>query len=153
MGGNAQVKGVSGAWQDLTNNVNGMADNLTNQVRNIASVATAVADGDLSQKITVDAQGEVLTLKNTINTMVDKLTQFASEVTRVAQEVGTDGTLGGQATVSNVKGAWGDLTLNVNQLANNLTEQVRDISRVATAVAKGDLTQKITVDAQGEVLE
>ncbi len=153
LGGNAQVKGVSGAWQDLTNNVNGMADNLTNQVRNIASVATAVADGDLSQKITVDAQGEVLTLKNTINTMVDKLTQFASEVTRVAQEVGTDGTLGGQATVSNVKGAWGDLTLNVNQLANNLTEQVRDISRVATAVAKGDLTQKITVDAQGEVLE
>lgn len=153
LGGKAEVRGVSGAWQDLTNNVNGMADNLTNQVRNIASVATAVADGDLSQKITVNAQGEILELKETINNMVDRLTLFASEVTRVAQEVGTDGILGGQATVTDVKGAWGDLTFNVNQLANNLTEQVRDISRVATAVARGDLTQKIAVKAQGEVLE
>jgi HAMP domain-containing protein/signal transduction histidine kinase/CheY-like chemotaxis protein len=153
LGGKAEVKNVSGAWQDLTNNVNGMADNLTNQVRNIASVATAVANGDLGQKITVDAKGEILELKDTLNTMVDRLTQFASEVTRVAQEVGTDGILGGQAEVAGVTGAWGDLTRNVNRLANNLTDQVRDISRVTSAVAKGDLEQKITVEAQGEVLE
>ncbi len=152
LGGKAQVKNVSGAWQELTDNVNGMADNLTNQVRNIATVATAVADGDLSQKITVEAKGEVAELKTTINTMVDKLTQFASEVTRVAQEVGTDGVLGGQAEVKGVTGAWGDLTLNVNKLANNLTNQVRDIARVATAVAAGNLEQKITVEARGEVL-
>jgi HAMP domain-containing protein/signal transduction histidine kinase/DNA-binding response OmpR family regulator len=153
LGGKAEVKNVSGAWQDLTNNVNGMADNLTNQVRNIASVATAVANGDLGQKITVDAKGEILELKDTLNTMVDRLIQFSSEVTRVAQEVGTDGILGGQAEVAGVTGAWGDLTLNVNRLANNLTDQVRDISRVTSAVAKGDLEQKITVEAQGEVLE
>jgi len=153
LGGKAEVKGVAGVWQDLTNNVNGMADNLTNQVRNIASVATAVAEGDLSQKITVDAQGEILELKDTINTMVDRLTQFASEVTRVAQEVGTEGQLGGQAEVTGVTGAWGDLTLNVNRLAKNLTDQVRDIARVASAVAKGDLEQKISVEAQGEVLQ
>ena len=152
LGGKAEVRDVSGSWQELTDNVNGMADNLTNQVRNIATVATAVANGDLSQKITVDAQGEILELKNTINIMVDKLTQFASEVTRVAQEVGTEGKLGGQAEVSGVTGAWGDLTSNVNKLANNLTDQVRDIARVAQAVAKGNLEQKITVDAQGEVL-
>ncbi|MDE1460641.1 HAMP domain-containing protein [Spartinivicinus poritis] len=152
LGGKAVVRGVSGAWQELTDNVNGMADNLTNQVRNIATVATAVANGDLSQKITVNARGEILELKNTINTMVDKLTQFASEVTRVAQEVGTEGKLGVQAEVSGVTGAWGDLTLNVNKLAKNLTDQVRDIARVAAAVARGDLEQKITVEAQGEVL-
>ncbi len=152
LGGKAEVRGVSGAWQELTDNVNGMADNLTNQVRNIATVATAVANGDLSQKITVDARGEILELKNTINTMVDKLTRFAAEVTRVAQEVGTEGKLGGQAEVSGVTGAWGDLTFNVNKLANNLTDQVRDIARVAQAVANGNLEQKITVEAQGEVL-
>lgn len=152
LGGKAEVRGVSGAWQELTDNVNGMADNLTNQVRNIATVATAVANGDLSQKITVDARGEILELKNTINTMVDKLTRFASEVTRVAQEVGTEGKLGGQAEVSGVTGAWGDLTFNVNKLAKNLTDQVRDIARVAQAVANGNLEQKITVEAQGEVL-
>jgi len=152
LGGRAEVADVSGAWQDLTNNVNGMADNLTNQVRNIATVATAVANGDLSQKITVDARGEILELKDTINTMVEKLTRFASEVTRVAQEVGTEGKLGGQAEVSGVTGAWGDLTNNVNKLAKNLTDQVRDIAQVAFAVANGDLEQKITVEAQGEVL-
>jgi len=151
LGGKAEVRDVSGAWQDLTNNVNGMADNLTSQVRNIATVATAVANGDLTQKITVDAKGEILDLKNTINTMVDKLTRFASEVTRVAQEVGTEGKLGGQAEVEGVTGAWGDLTDNVNKLANNLTDQVRDIARVAQAVATGNLEQKITVEAQGEV--
>jgi len=152
LGGKAEVRGVSGAWQALTDNVNGMADNLTNQVRNIATVATAVANGDLSQKITVDAKGEILELKDTINIMVEKLTQFASEVTRVAQEVGTEGILGGQAEVIGVTGAWGDLTLNVNRLANNLTNQVRDIARVSAAVASGDLEQKITVEAKGEVL-
>lgn len=151
LGGKAQVKDVSGAWQQLTDNVNGMADNLTNQVRNIATVAKAVANGDLSQKITVQASGEVASLKETINTMVDKLNQFASEVTRVAQEVGTEGILGGQAEVKDVSGAWGDLTLNVNRLAGNLTNQVRDIARVSTAVANGDLEQKITVEAKGEV--
>ncbi|WP_211252207.1 HAMP domain-containing protein [Marinobacterium jannaschii] len=152
LGGKADVEGVSGAWQALTDNVNGMADNLTNQVRNIATVAAAVANGDLSQKIMVDAQGEVLELKNTINGMVDNLTRFSSEVSRVAQEVGTEGKLGGQAEVKGVAGAWEDLTRNVNQLANNLTGQVRDIARVTSAVARGDLEQKITVDAQGEVL-
>ena len=152
LGGKAEVTSVAGVWQDLTDNVNGMADNLTKQVRNISTVATAVANGDLSQKITVDAKGEVLELKDTINTMVDALTQFASEVTRVAQEVGTDGILGGQAEVVGVSGAWEDLTLNVNLLANNLTNQVRDIARVASAVARGDLEQKIEVEAKGEVL-
>ncbi len=153
LGGKAEVPGVSGVWQDLTSNVNGMADNLTGQVRNIAAVATAVANGDLSQKITVDAQGEVLELKNTINTMVDSLNQFSFEVTRVAREVGTDGKLGGKAEVTNVAGVWRDLTNNVNGMADNLTKQVRNIATVATAVANGDLSQKITVDAQGEVLE
>lgn len=153
LGGKAEVRNVSGTWKDLTNNVNGMADNLTNQVRNIANVATAVANGDLTQKITVNAQGEVLELKNTINTMVEKLTQFSSEVTRVAQEVGTDGVLGGSAIVDDVAGVWHELTNNVNGMADNLTNQVRNIATVATAVAGGDLTQKITVDAKGEILE
>ncbi|MFK7997755.1 MAG: HAMP domain-containing protein, partial [Granulosicoccus sp.] len=153
LGGKAEVTGVAGVWQELTNNVNGMADNLTNQVRNIATVATAVANGDLSQKITVDAQGEMLQLKDTINTMVDSLTQFASEVTRVSREVGTDGKLGGKAEVTSVAGVWQDLTNNVNGMADNLTNQVRNIATVATAVANGDLGQKITVDAQGEILE
>ncbi|AOW78957.1 hybrid sensor histidine kinase/response regulator [Colwellia sp. PAMC 20917] len=153
LGGKAEIKGVSGVWRDLTNNVNAMADNLTNQVRNITSIATAVAEGDLNQKITVDAQGEILELKDTINTMVDRLAQFASEVTRVAQEVGTEGKLGGQAEVKGVTGVWGDLTLNVNKLAKNLTDQVRDIARVISAVAEGDLEQKISVEAQGEVLQ
>ncbi|WDE09704.1 HAMP domain-containing protein [Thalassomonas haliotis] len=153
LGGKAEVKGVSGVWQDLTSNVNGMADNLTSQVRNIATVATAVADGDLSQKITVDVKGEVLALKNTINSMVDQLGQFSSEVTRVAREVGTEGVLGGKAEVKDVSGVWQELTTNVNGMADNLTEQVRNIAKVATAVANGDLEQKITVDARGEVQE
>ncbi len=153
LGGSAQVKGVSGTWADLTNNVNYMGSNLTAQVRNIASVATAVARGDLSQKITVDAQGEILELKNTVNTMVDQLSSFADEVTRVAREVGTEGKLGGQAQVRGVSGTWKDLTDNVNSMASNLTAQVRNIASVTTAVARGDLTQKITVDAQGEILE
>nr|WP_028568897.1 HAMP domain-containing protein [Salinispora tropica] len=153
LGGQAQVKGVSGTWRDLTDNVNSMASNLTSQVRNIASVTTAVARGDLGQKITVDAQGEILELKNTVNTMVDQLSSFADEVTRVAREVGIDGKLGGQAQVRGVSGTWRDLTENVNQLAGNLTSQVRNISQVSTAVARGDLGQKITVDAQGEILE
>src|SRR6266542_748758 len=130
-----------------------MEANLTAQVRNIASVTTAVANGDLSQKITVDAQGEILELKNTVNTMVDQLSSFADEVTRVAREVGTEGRLGGQAQVRGVSGTWRDLTENVNQLAANLTDQVRNISQVSTAVAKGDLSQKITVDARGEIAE
>jgi HAMP domain-containing protein/signal transduction histidine kinase/DNA-binding response OmpR family regulator len=153
LGGQAEVRGVSGTWKDLTDNVNGMADNLTRQVRNIALVTTAVAFGDLSQKITVDAEGEILELKNTINTMVDQLNAFASEVTRVAREVGVDGKLGGQAQVKGVGGTWKDLTDNVNMLAANLTNQVRNIALVTTAVAKGDLSQKITVEAQGEILE
>nr|WP_027660677.1 HAMP domain-containing protein [Salinispora fenicalii] len=153
LGGQAQVKGVSGTWRDLTDNVNSMASNLTSQVRNIASVTTAVARGDLGQKITVDAQGEILELKNTVNTMVDQLSSFADEVTRVAREVGIEGKLGGQAQVRGVSGTWRDLTENVNQLAGNLTSQVRNISQVSTAVARGDLGQKITVDAQGEILE
>ncbi len=153
LGGQAQVAGVSGTWRDLTDNVNSMASNLTDQVRNIASVATAVARGDLSQKITVDARGEILELKSTVNTMVDQLSSFADEVTRVAREVGTEGKLGGQAQVRGVAGTWRDLTDNVNSMASNLTSQVRNIASVATAVARGDLSQKITVDAQGEILE
>jgi HAMP domain-containing protein/CheY-like chemotaxis protein/signal transduction histidine kinase len=153
LGGQAQVQGVSGTWKDLTDSVNAMASNLTGQVRNIAVVTTAVANGDLSQKITVEAQGEVLELKNTINTMVDQLNAFASEVVRVAREVGTEGILGGQAQVPGVGGTWKDLTDNVNFMASNLTGQVRNIAVVTTAVANGDLSQKITVEAQGEVLE
>ncbi len=137
LGGQAEVPGVAGTWKDLTDNVNSMAGNLTGQVRNIADVTTAVANGDLSQKITVDARGEILELKNTINTMVDQLSSFASEVTRVAREVGTEGKLGGQAEVPGVSGTWKDLTDNVNRLAANLTAQVRDIAEVTTAVAKG----------------
>ncbi|MFF3867207.1 HAMP domain-containing protein, partial [Micromonospora sp. NPDC001898] len=153
LGGQAQVRGVSGTWRDLTENVNQLAGNLTSQVRNISQVSTAVAKGDLSQKITVDAQGEILELKNTVNTMVDQLSSFADEVTRVAREVGTEGKLGGQAQVKGVSGTWRDLTDNVNSMASNLTSQVRNIASVTTAVAKGDLSQKITVDARGEILE
>ncbi|WP_329241302.1 MULTISPECIES: HAMP domain-containing protein [Actinoallomurus] len=153
LGGQAQVSGVSGVWKDLTDNVNSMAGNLTGQVRNIAQVATSVANGDLSKKITVDAQGEILQLKDTLNTMVDQLSGFANEVTRVAREVGTEGRLGGQAQVSGVSGVWKDLTDNVNSMAGNLTGQVRSIAQVATAVAGGDLSKKITVDAQGEILQ
>ena len=153
LGGQAEVSGVAGTWKDLTDNVNSMAGNLTAQVRNIAEVTTAVAKGDLSRKITVDVRGEILELKNTINTMVDQLSSFASEVTRVAREVGTEGKLGGQAEVTGVAGTWSDLTENVNSMASNLTNQVRNIAGVTTAVAKGDLTTKITVDARGEILE
>ncbi|SEM48148.1 GAF sensor hybrid histidine kinase [Stigmatella aurantiaca] len=153
LGGQAVVKGVGGTWKDLTDNVNSMASNLTAQVRNIAEVTTAVANGDLSQKITVDVRGEILELKNTINTMVDQLSSFASEVTRVAREVGTEGKLGGQAVVKGVAGTWKDLTDNVNSMASNLTAQVRNIAEVTTAVANGDLSKKITVDVQGEILE
>ncbi|TLP56300.1 HAMP domain-containing protein [Microbispora triticiradicis] len=151
LGGQAQVPGVAGTWRDLTDSVNFMAGNLTSQVRSIAEVTTAVAKGDLSQKITVDARGEILELKNTVNTMVDQLSSFADEVTRVAREVGTEGQLGGQADVKGVSGTWRDLTDSVNFMAGNLTSQVRNISQVATAVAKGDLSQKITVEAKGEV--
>ncbi|MER7566966.1 HAMP domain-containing protein, partial [Streptomyces sp. NPDC097941] len=151
LGGQADVKGVKGTWRDLTDSVNFMGGNLTAQVRNVAQVATAVAQGDLSQKITVDARGEILELKNTINTMVDQLSAFADEVTRVAREVGTEGNLGGQAIVRGVSGTWKDLTDNVNVMASNLTGQVRSIAQVATAVARGDLSQKITVEAKGEV--
>jgi signal transduction histidine kinase/HAMP domain-containing protein/DNA-binding response OmpR family regulator len=153
LGGQAQVEGVAGTWKDLTDNVNLMADNLTGQVRNIADVTTAVARGDLSKKITVDVKGEILELKNTINTMVDQLNGFASEVTRVAREVGTEGRLGGQAQVPGVGGTWKDLTDNVNAMAANLTGQVRNIAEVTTAVALGDLSKKITVDVKGEILE
>ncbi len=153
LGGQAVVPGVAGTWKDLTDNVNSMANNLTGQVRNIAEVTTAVAKGDLSRKITVDVRGEILELKNTINTMVDQLNAFASEVTRVAREVGTEGKLGGQAVVTGVGGTWKDLTDNVNSMANNLTGQVRNIAEVTTAVAKGDLSRKITVDVRGEILE
>jgi HAMP domain-containing protein/CheY-like chemotaxis protein/signal transduction histidine kinase len=152
LGGQAQVPGVAGTWKDLTDNVNSMASNLTAQVRNIAEVTTAVARGDLSRKITVDVRGEILELKNTINTMVDQLNAFASEVTRVAREVGTEGKLGGQAQVSGVAGTWKDLTDNVNFMASNLTGQVRNIAEVATAIASGDLSKKITVDVRGEIL-
>jgi len=153
LGGQAQVKGVGGTWKDLTDSVNSMAGNLTGQVRNIAEVTTAVANGDLSKKITVDVKGEILELKNTINVMVDQLNSFASEVTRVAREVGTEGKLGGQANVSGVAGTWKDLTDNVNFMASNLTGQVRNIADVTTAVANGDLSKKITVDVKGEILE
>ena len=153
LGGQANVPGVSGTWKDLTESVNAMAGNLTWQVRNIAQVATAVAKGDLSRKIDVDARGEILELKTTLNTMVDQLSAFADEVTRVAREVGTQGNLGGQATVHGVSGTWKDLTDNVNSMANNLTSQVRNIAQVTTAVAQGDLTKKIDVDARGEILE
>ncbi|MEU5589837.1 HAMP domain-containing protein [Streptomyces chrestomyceticus] len=153
LGGQAQVPGVGGTWRDLTDSVNFMAGNLTSQVRSIAAVATSVAQGDLSQKITVDARGEILKLKNTINTMVDQLSAFADEVTRVAREVGTEGRLGGQADVKGVSGTWKDLTESVNVMADNLTAQVRSIAEVTTAVAQGDLSQKIRVDARGEILE
>src|SRR6202012_1105475 len=153
LGGQALVKGVAGTWKDLTDSVNSMASNLTNQVRNIAEVTTAVATGDLSRKITVEVRGEILELKNTINTMVDQLSSFASEVPRVAREVGTEGKLGGQAVVKGVSGTWKDLTDNVNLMASNLTGQVRNIAEVTTAVANGDLGKKITADAKGEVLE
>ncbi|MDQ3110268.1 MAG: HAMP domain-containing protein, partial [Bacteroidota bacterium] len=153
LGGQAKVKGVGGVWKDLTDSVNKMASNLTGQVRNIADVTTAVAKGDLSKKITVDVKGEILELKNTINTMVDQLNSFSSEVTRVAREVGTEGKLGGQAHVKGVGGTWKDLTDSVNQMASNLTGQVRNIADVTTAVAKGDLSKKITVDVRGEILE
>ena len=153
LGGQAEVKGVSGVWKDLTDNVNSMASNLTDQVRNIAEVATAIASGDLSRKITVDVRGEILDLKETLNTMIEQLRSFASEVTRVAREVGTEGKLGGQAQVPGVAGTWKDLTDNVNSMASNLTAQVRNIAEVTTAVARGDLSRKIAVDVQGEILE
>jgi HAMP domain-containing protein/signal transduction histidine kinase/CheY-like chemotaxis protein len=153
LGGQAKVKGVAGVWKDLTDSVNQMAGNLTAQVRNIAEVTTAVAKGDLSKKITVDVQGEILELKNTINNLVDQLNSFSSEVTRVAREVGTDGKLGGQAEVKGIGGTWKDLTDSVNQMASNLTGQVRNIAEVTTAVARGDLSRKITVDVKGEILE
>ncbi|HYH09186.1 MAG TPA: HAMP domain-containing protein, partial [Thermoanaerobaculia bacterium] len=153
LGGQADVKGVSGTWKDLTESVNMMASNLTAQVRNIADVTTAVANGDLSKKITVEVRGEILELKNTINVMVDQLRSFASEVTRVAREVGSEGKLGGQAQVPGVGGTWKDLTDNVNLMAENLTGQVRNIADVTTAVAKGDLSKKITVEVKGEILQ
>ena len=153
LGGQAKVEGVAGTWADLTNNVNELAANLTGQVRNIAEVTTAVASGDLSKKITVEVRGEILELKNTVNTMVDQLNSFASEVTRVAREVGTEGKLGGQANVRGVAGTWKDLTDNVNLMAENLTGQVRNIAEVTTAVARGDLSKKITVDVKGEIFE
>ncbi len=151
LGGQAKVKGVAGTWKDLTDNVNLMAANLTGQVRNIAEVTTAVANGDLSKKITVDVKGEILELKSTINTMVDQLNSFASEVTRVAREVGTEGKLGGQANVPGVAGTWKDLTDNVNMMAANLTSQVRGIADVVTAVAQGNLRRKLTLEAKGEI--
>src|SRR5947207_1479086 len=153
LGGQAQVPEVTGVWKDLTESVNSMASNLTAQVRNIADVTIAVANGDLSKKITVDVRGEILQLKEAINTMVDQLRSFASEVTRVAREVGTDGKLGGQAIVPGVAGTWKDLTDSVNLMAGNLTGQVRNIAEVATAIAKGDLSKKITVDVKGEILQ
>ena len=153
LGGQAQVPGVAGTWKDLTDNVNFMASNLTAQVRNIAEVATAIAGGDLSKKITVNVSGEILQLKETINTMVDQLNVFAGEVTRVAREVGTEGRLGGQANVLGVAGTWKDLTDSVNSMASNLTAQVRNIAEVSTAMANGDLSKKITVDVQGEILQ
>src|SRR5207244_65344 len=153
LGGQAEVPNVAGTWKALTGTVNPMAKNLRKQVRNIADVTTAVAKGDLSRKITVDARGEIAQLKNTINTMVDQLSSFADEVTRVAREVGTEGILGGQADVQGVSGTWKDLTDNVNTLADNLTSQVRNIAEATTAVAKGDLSKKITVGVKGEVLE
>src|SRR5438128_673723 len=153
LGGQAEVQGVSGVWKDLTDNVNSLESTLFRHVRNIAEVTTAVAKGDLSRKITVDVRGEILLLKETINTMVDQLNGFAAEVTRVAREVGTEGKLGGQAVVSGVAGTWKDLTDSVNAMATNLTGQVRNIAEVTTAVARGDLSRKITVDVRGEILE
>src|SRR3989442_191634 len=153
LGVQAVVPGVTGAWKDLTDSVNAMGTNLTDQVRNIAEVTTAVARGDLSRKITVDVKGEILELKNTFNTMVDQLRSFASEVTRVAREVGTDGKLGGQADVPGVAGTWKDLTDSVNVMASNLTVQVRNIADVTTAVANGDLSKKITPNVPGEILD
>ena len=153
LGGQAMVRGVAGTWKDLTDSVNSMASNLTGQVRNIAEVATAVAQGDLSKKITVNVSGEILQLKETLNTMVDQLNAFAAEVTRVAREVGTEGKLGGQAQVPGVAGTWKDLTDSVNSMAGNLTAQVRNIAEVATAIAGGDLSRKITVDVRGEILQ
>src|SRR5947209_2426235 len=153
LGAQAEVPGVAGVWKDLTDNVNVLAGNLTDQVRNIAKVTTAVANGDLSQKISVEARGEILALKDTINTMVDQLRSFASDATRDARDVGTEGRLGGQADVPGVSGVWKDLTDNVNFMANNLTGQVRNIALVTTAVANGDLSKKITVDVKGEILE
>src|SRR3989449_336814 len=153
LGGQAQVKGVSGTWKDLTDNVNTLAGNLTSQVRNIADVTTAGATGDLTKKTTATVRRAILELKNTINTMVDQLRSFAAEVTRVAREVGTEGRLGGQANVEGVSGTWKDLTDNVNTLADNLTTQVRNIAEVTTAVATGDLSKKITVNANGEILQ
>ncbi len=150
LGGQAAVPGVAGTWKDLTDSVNSMAGNLTSQVRNIAEVATAIAGGDLSKKITVNVSGEILQLKETVNTMVDQLNAFAGEVTRVAREVGTEGRLGGQANVLGVAGTWKDLTDSVNSMAGNLTGQVRNIAEVTTAVANGDLSKKITVDVRGE---
>src|SRR5262249_9082062 len=153
LGGQAVVPGVAGTWKDLTDSVNAMASNLTAQVRNIAGVTTAVARGDLSRKITVDVKGEILELKDTIHTMVDQLNAFASEVSRVGREAGTEGKLGGRAEVPGVAGVWKDLTDNVNSMAANLTNQVRNIAEVTTAVARGDLSRKITVDVKGEILE
>src|SRR3712207_221403 len=153
LGGQAQVPGVGGTWKDLTDNVNAMAGNLTVQLRDVSKVATAIATGDLTQKITVDALGEILQIKDVINTMVDQLNSFAGEVTRVAREVGTEGKLGGQAQVRGVGGVWKDLTDNVNMMAGNLTAQVRNIAEVTTAVANGDLSKKITVAVEGEILE
>src|SRR5213079_2742068 len=153
LGGQAQVEGVSGVWRGLTESVNFMATSLTEQVRNIAEVTTAVAQGDLSKKVTVDVRGEILELKETINTMVDQLGTFADEVTRVAREVGSEGRLGGQAQVEGVSGTWRGLTESVNFMADSLTEQVRNIAEVTTAVANGDLSKKVTVDVRGEVLQ
>src|SRR6202043_958730 len=153
LGGQAQVPGVAGTWKDLTDSVNSMASNLTGQVRNIAEVSTAIASGNLSKKSTVNVSGEILLLKQTINTMVDQLNAFAGEVTRVAREVGSDGQLGGQAQVSGVAGTWKDLTDSVNSMASNLTVQVRNIAEVSTAIASGNLSKKITVDVKGEILE
>src|SRR2546429_438353 len=153
LGGQAEVKGVAGTWKDLTDSVNSMAGNLTAQVRNIADVTKAVANGDLSKKITVDVKGEILELKNTVNTMVDQLSSFAAEVTRVAREVGTEGKLGGQADVKGMSGTWMHHADPINSMAANLTVQLRDVAEVATAIASGDLTQKITVDVRGEILQ
>src|SRR5271168_3047932 len=151
LGGQADVKGVSGTWKDLTDNVNAMTSNLTVQLRDMSKVATAIANGDLTQKMSVDVKGEILQIKDVINKMVDQLNSFAAEVTRVAKEVGTEGRLGGQAEVTGVSGTWKDLTNNVNIMASNLTVQLRDMSKVATAIANGDLTQKVTVDVKGEI--
>src|SRR5437868_5049026 len=153
LGGQANVEGVAGTWKDLTDSVNMMAGNLTGQVRNIAEVGTAIANGDLSHKITVDVKGEILELKNTVNTMPDQLNSVAAEVTRVAREVGTEGKLGGQAKVEGVSGTWKDLTDSVNRMADNLTSQVRGIAKVVTSVANGELKRKLTVEAKGEIAE